>query len=113
MLNDTVTLTALIDDHDHGGQNISGAEYTVDRPFWEPGADLHPLNPVSSDLNSPVEEFRVELDLAKLSPGRHMIFVRGQDAEDNLGVTKAVFLDVPDPADPVLRLTFLPFAISE
>lgn len=103
-----VTLTALLDDGDNGGQSVAGAEYAVDVPFWAAGADPQPLSPEDTVEGSSDETFSAQLLLVDFTPGRHTIFVHGRDVEDNIGVAKAVYLDVPDPADTVELLSYIP-----
>ncbi|NIM13649.1 MAG: carboxypeptidase [Candidatus Aminicenantes bacterium] len=96
-----VTLTATMDDtryNDNTGsepwQNIAGAEYYVDVPPWASGPEpfAYDMSPADGNFNSPVEAAQATIDTTGWSEGRHIIFVRGQDADGNWGAFSAVFL---------------------
>jgi PKD repeat protein len=101
-----VQLAATIDDtnynNDNGAepvQNIVAAEYYVDVPPWVTTTVPipYPMSAVDGAFNETVEEVEATIDTAGLSQGRHIIFVRGQDAASNWGAISAVFLYVIDP----------------
>lgn len=75
-------------------QNVIAAEYYVDVPPWMPGAVGQPLHPVDGSFDSSIEQVAAELDTAGLTPGTHLIYVRGQDALGNWGVMSAAFVDL-------------------
>ena len=99
------TVTALVDDSPFfsGGfgvesvQNIVAAKMGFDdATLWETGTSMLP---VDGSFDSPTEEATGELDLIGLQPGRHLVFVVGQDASGRWGTPSAAFLEVDgDPA---------------
>ncbi len=92
-----LVVTATVDDSDHGGQTVSGAAFTVDTPFWAEDALPHPMTAADGDFDSMVEEVTAEIDLDTLAPGKHIIFVNGQDNENNWGVTSSVLTTIAQP----------------
>lgn len=96
-----VTLTARLDDTRYfsGGQGteptqaIAAAFFTIDTP---PGAGVPatPLAPVDGSFNSSIENVTGTLDPSGLTPGRHLVYVYGQDTTGQNGVPTAIFLDV-------------------
>ena len=113
-----VTLTVTLNDTRYnnsvGGepvQTIQAAEVYVDVPYWEPGAVAHPLAPADGNFNTSVEAAVAVVDTSGLAAGRHILYVRGQDADGNWGVVSAVFLWVEEPAAGYL--IYLPVLIRE
>jgi len=102
----TVTLTAMADDTrtDSNGwgeepvQDVAAARYTVDAPSWITGVVSYPMAPADGAFDAAVETVQVIVDTTGWTPGRHILFVEGQDAPGNWGVPSAVFLWVLDSA---------------
>ncbi|MGD9403089.1 MAG: FlgD immunoglobulin-like domain containing protein, partial [bacterium] len=100
----TVEITATIDDTRFSaangtepGQNIAAARFYVDTPPWvtsPPPVGL-PMWPADGSFDSAVEDVTVTLSIGGLPTGKHIIFVRGQDAGGARGAVSAVFLDLP------------------
>jgi hypothetical protein len=103
------TITAVLDESDHGGQIVSGAAYTVDTPFWADGAEPQPMVAADGEFDSARETVTAVLDMNAYSPGRHLVFIQGQDSTGHWGVTSAAF--VTDEAANLIR-TFIPFFAS-
>ncbi len=100
-----VTLTTSLNDTRFNNQNgteptqaIAGAELYVDVPPWEDGATAAALTAVDGSFNTSVESGRGVIDTTGLDTGRHIVFVRGQDANDNWGPVTAEFFYVLDEA---------------
>jgi len=102
-----VTLTAMADDTrtDSNGwgeelvQDVAAARYTVDAPSWITGAVSYPMSPADGVFDAATEAVQATVDTAGWTPGRHILFVEGQDAPGTWGVPSAVFLwvtGVPD-----------------
>jgi murein tripeptide amidase MpaA len=100
-LGDVVTLTATITDgryvNRHGiepVQSIAAAEFYVDVPPWVTTTTpiSHAMTAVDGAFDESVEAVTAAIDLTELMPGRHMIFVRGRDADGNWGVISATWL---------------------
>jgi len=108
-----VTLTAVIDDtrYDSNGwgdepvQDIAAARHTVDAPSWVTGTISHALSPADGAFDSAAEAVRATVDTTGLSPGQHILFVEGRDAQGNWGVPTAVFLWVTGVLDSAIEGT--------
>ncbi|MCL4826941.1 MAG: hypothetical protein KJZ95_06210 [Caldilinea sp.] len=109
-----VTLSATLDDTRYNSngwgaepvQNIAAGRYTVDAPSWAGGAPIA-MNASDGAFNASVENVSAVIDTSALAPGRHTIFVEGQDANGNWGVLSAVFLWVTSNG-PTPTPTFTP-----
>ena len=106
-----VTLSGAINDtrynDSHGTeptQNIAAAEYYVDTPPWVTGSTAIAMSASDGNFNSTIENVEATIDTTGLSDGKHIIFVRGQDANGNWGAFSAIFLNVTggSPPPPVL-----------
>ncbi|MCP4748596.1 MAG: peptidase M14 [Desulfobacteraceae bacterium] len=94
-LNNNV-LTATIDDTNYGGGNISSsniaqAEYYIDIAPWQDNAAAVPMSASDGSFNAESETVEADLNLSNLETGRHIIYVRGQDAEGSWGPVSAIF----------------------
>jgi hypothetical protein len=108
-----VDFTATVDDtrfnNSNGAeatQNIVSAEATIDIPPWITTTSpiTYPLAAVDTLFDETVEEVRVTIDTAGLAPGRHTLFVRGQDADGNWGPVSAAFFHITEPGvSPVIE----------
>ncbi len=119
----SVTLTAAIDDTRFNNstssseprQNITAARYYVDVPPWvsAPPPTAYDMSPKDGNFNSPVEAAEAAIDTTGWSEGRHIIFVRGQDADGNWGAFSAVFLYINnnDGSPPAAPTNFTALAI--
>jgi len=95
-----VTFTAVIDDTRYGNQsgtestqNIKSAEIYINAPPWMEGAKPITMLAVDGSFSAKKESVTVSIDLRHLSPGRHVVFMRGQDIEGNWGPISAAFID--------------------
>ncbi len=98
------TLQATIDDtrfsNDNGSepvQTITAAEVYVDLAPWQAGAVALPLAPLDGVWSSSIETAYADLDTTALGIGRHILYLRGQDAGGDWGPVSAIFLYVLDP----------------
>jgi carboxypeptidase T len=99
-----VLVTAVVDDTrfsrvngQEPSQPIAAAEAFVDRPPWTDGSSPIPLAATDGAFDTSVETVNGIVDTSGLSLGRHLLFVRGRDADGNLGPVTAVFLEVSVP----------------
>ncbi len=91
-------ISAIVDDGSYGllgfgrpaAQAISRAEYTVDIPPWAGGAPTA-MAAADGSYDSSAERVAGALDTRRIGPGRHMIFVRAQDAGGNWGPVTAMW----------------------
>ena len=104
-----ITLSATFDDTrygDRGGteasQDIAAGEYYVDTPPWAEGATAVPLSASDGAFDSQAEGGTAAIDTTGWPAGRHTVFVRARDADNNWGTVSAAFLfvDVAPPAAP-------------
>jgi uncharacterized membrane protein/murein tripeptide amidase MpaA len=100
----TATLTATVNDtryYDDDGteptQNIQAARYSIDTPSWIPGAITYAMAAADGSFNAKTENVTAAVDTTGLTPGRHTLFIEGQDLAGNWGVPTAVFLTVSSP----------------
>ena len=106
-----MSLTATIDDTRYEGseptQTIAAAEYYVDAPPWvtTPSSAAQPMTAADGSFDQPVEGVEALLDTSTLSGGRHILFVRGQDADGHWGAVSAVFFNLT-------ARTYLPLVLS-
>ncbi len=82
-------------------QNAGGAEYYIDTPPWAGGVAI-PMSPMDGSFDSPTETVQASIDTAALSPGKHIIFVRGHGVNDyeglgSWGLISAIFLQILPP----------------
>ena len=105
---DTVTLRARIDDSRYRNPQqpsnvtvtprtrhlIAGARYYLDTLPWEAGATGIEMQPGDGTFNSTAEDVEAVIDTRTLTPGRHLVYVQGQDANGEFGPPTAVFLDI-------------------
>ncbi len=110
MLDGTVWLTATVDDTRYRGaehsQAIAAAEVYVDVPVWVTTTTTisYPMTAMDGAFDEPAEEVGATLDTTGLSLGRHILFVRGRDADGNWGPFSAIFLYVLEPGvSPVIE----------
>ena len=101
-------LRAIIDDRFNGSETISAAVYSIDIPPETNEAVLHPLVATDGVFDSTSEAVSANVDLSGIAPGRHILFVRGQDAGGNWGAISAIFIDVAAVTD----VTLFPIIVS-
>ena len=113
-----ITLTATLNDMRFNNsegtepvQDIAAAEYYIDVPYWGTAPVAYPLAPADGNFNTAVEDAAAVLDTTGLAPGRHILFVRGQDANGNWGAVSAIFLWIE--ASGLDVEIFLPVVIQE
>ncbi len=98
-----VTLSATIDDTRYRSgtgeptQGIQAVEYYIDTPPWVDGAVPHPIRITNTDLSTNSADVSVLIDTSEFTSDKHVLFVRGQDADGNWGPVSAVFLYTWDP----------------
>ncbi|MEK8032167.1 M14 family metallopeptidase [Ideonella sp. DXS29W] len=96
-----VTLTATVTDtrfnNSKGAeptQNIAAVEAYIDVPPWMPGSQAVALSAKDGAFDAKTEVASTSLSTSGLKKGKHLVFVRGKDAEGNLGAFSAVFLKI-------------------
>lgn len=98
-----VVLTATADDTRFAGgsppeptQAVAAVRYTIDDPPWSVASAS--MTAADGSFDSSIEAAIASIDTAGLAPGRHLVFVVGEDLDGNLGVPTAVFLDIAGAA---------------
>jgi len=108
-----VSLTTTINDTRYNNsqgteptQNIAAAEYYIDTPPWVtvPPPVSHPMAALDGAFNQKIETVGATVPTAALSPGRHTLFVRGQDAAGNWGPVSAAFFTVTVALPPQISV---------
>jgi hypothetical protein len=96
---DLVTLEATINDTRYNNQNgteptqnIAAAAYYIDTPPSITGTITNTMSAAEGGFNNSIEDVTATIDTSGFSPGRHIIYVRGQDANGNWGVVSAAYL---------------------
>ena len=102
---DPVTIQAIADDgrfnNSNGSepaQSVAAAELFIDSPPWQTGANATAMTAADGAFNATVEPILSVVDTTGLANGRHMAYVRAQDANDNCGPISATFMWILDPA---------------
>lgn len=95
------TFSATINDQRYQNSNgfeptqiIATVEYSIDQPLWESGATSFPMLPLDGEFNEHEEAVSASVSTLGLSPGQHVLFVRGQDEVGNWGAVSAIFFRV-------------------
>jgi len=91
----TASTTDLVFNNSNGTQPthpIAAAEYYVDTPPWVAGAVANPLAASDGSFDSTVEGVTGKISTAGWKKGKHLVFVRAQDAAGNWGAFSAIFL---------------------
>ena len=99
-----ITLTGSVTDtryYDDDGteptQNIQAARYSIDTPSWITGATTYAMAAADGSFNAKTENVTAAVDTTGLTPGRHTLFIEGQDLAGNWGVPTAVFFTISSP----------------
>ena len=103
----TVTLTGQVNDTRYQNnpdyppneptQPIAEAQYSVDVPYWEAAYAPIALAPADGSFNSSSENVTVSIDTTDWTYGRHIVYVRGKDNQNNWGAVSAIFLTINTP----------------
>ena len=100
----TATLTTTINDTRYRSgtgeptQAIAAAEYYVDTPPWL-GGTAYAMAASDGSFSATTENAIATVNTAGLTAGRHTLFVRGKDANNNWGAFSAAFLEVTGQAN--------------
>lgn len=89
-----IVADAVIDDMGNGGDVIAAAECYLDTPPWAGGAPI-PMVAADGAFDEIIEPVTAVLNLTGLAAGRHILFVRGRDAQGYWGPFGAAFLTIP------------------
>jgi carboxypeptidase T len=99
-------VTATLDDTHYNNTNgtepvqiIAAGEVYVDTPPWAAGAVPFAMAATDGTFDHTSEAAQATLATGSWAPGRHTLFVRGQDAAGNWGPVGAVFIDLTVPVE--------------
>jgi len=102
---DPVTIQAVADDgrfnNSNGSepaQSVAAAELFIDIPPWQAGASATAMTAADGAFDATVEPILGVVATTGLANGRHMAYVRAQDANGNWGPVSATFMWILDPA---------------
>jgi carboxypeptidase T len=108
-----VTLTASVTDTRFNNSNgteptqaIAAAEYFIDVPPWQTGAVARALTASDGSFNATTEGVTGSISTTGLAAGKHIVYVRGRDAGNNVGPVTASFLVITDGTPPPLNASF-------
>ncbi|MFZ3069930.1 MAG: M14 family zinc carboxypeptidase [Anaerolineaceae bacterium] len=96
-LNGTINDTRYKSGTGEPTQAIAEAEYALDIPYWEDGYVPVAMTPADGNFNANIENVTATVDTAGWSQGRHILYVRGKDANNNWGAVTAIFLTITGP----------------
>jgi murein tripeptide amidase MpaA len=101
---DPVTIEAVADDGRFNNSNgsepaqpVAAAELFIDIPPWQTGANALAMTATDGAFDATVEPIQGVVNTTGLANGRHMAYVRAQDANGNWGPVSAVFVWILDP----------------
>jgi hypothetical protein len=102
-------ISAVIDDSDHGGDQVMEASYSIDLPYWAAGSITQPMSAVDGIMDSEVEVVSATISVDDLSTGKHILYVNGKDSDEHWGVTSASFIFIG--SDDMIN-TFIPVSVT-
>lgn len=100
-----VTLTGQVNDTRYRSgtgeptQPIAEAQYAVDVPYWEAAYAPIALSPADGSFNSSSENVTASIDTTGWAAGRHILYLRGKDNQNNWGAVSAIFLTIEGPVN--------------
>lgn len=95
-------IQATIDDtrYDSNGwgmeasQPITAARLTVDAPSWITTTQPYSMTARDGLFDTSREEVTAVLDISLWTPGKHLVFIEGQDSAGNWGAPTAIFVEI-------------------
>jgi hypothetical protein len=79
-------LRVQFDEQNNGGQSITAAEYYLDTPPWRGGTGIA-MTALDGSFNGPIETATAAIT----TQGRHLLYVRGRDANGNWGSVRGIY----------------------
>lgn len=77
---------------------VGAAEMKLNTPDWEPGTGI-PMLAVDGLYNEPTEDARGIINTTGLTPGRHLVYIRGRDNQGHWGPIWATWLTINGSVD--------------
>jgi uncharacterized membrane protein/murein tripeptide amidase MpaA len=75
-------------------QNIAAARYAINELYWFTDATTYPMAASDGNFNATIENIQATLDTSQML-GRYTFYIESQDANNDWGVTSAVYGFVP------------------
>jgi len=88
------------------GRSITKAEYSIDSPVWMDITTKTEITGNDGALNSETEAFNISIDTSSLETGEHILYVRGYNQNQQVGVPSAVFINVGSNNSPTPEFSF-------
>ncbi|MEJ5308970.1 MAG: M14 family zinc carboxypeptidase [Anaerolineae bacterium] len=97
LIGQPITVQATLNDADsqNTGQKIVAAEVYLGTSPWDGGTPV-PMSAVDGAFDEPAETVQVHIDTTGMTRGRHLVYVRGQDANGFWGPVSAAFVNLVD-----------------
>ncbi len=76
--------------------SVKRIEYSIDTPIWKESADILTLSADDNNFDSELETATAQIDTTNLADGRHTVFIRAFNQNDEAGVTSAIDLNISD-----------------
>ena len=94
----TQTITATVDDSNHGNSTISGATYTVIAPSGNPAFENRSMDASDGDFDEITEDVTASFDTTGWAPGTYTVYVYGSDAQSNTGSADTTYSETDNNA---------------
>ncbi|PCI68537.1 MAG: carboxypeptidase [Gammaproteobacteria bacterium] len=88
------------------GRTILKAEFSIDAPIWLQSSIKTEITGNDGNLTSEIETFDITIDTSNLSSGEHILYVRGYNQNQQVGVPSAVFINIGENNSPTPSLVF-------
>ena len=110
LIGQPITVQATLNDADskNAGQTVVAAEVYVGTPPWDGGAPI-PMAAVDGAFNETAEAVQAHIDTTGAARGRHLVYVRGRDADGFWGPVSAAF--VTTGLEPQTFYVYLPVVL--
>jgi len=89
------------------GRTISKAEYSIDSPIWLDTTTKIEITENDGALTGQSETFNISINTSDLETGEHILYVRGYNQSQQVGVPSAVFINIGENNSPTPDLSFI------
>ena len=107
----TAMFEVVLNDLYTGNQTIAAGELSIDKPFWLEDSVSIPMSAIDGSFDSQIETTTAVMDVDGLTPGRHLVYFRGQDSGGNWGAVTAAFLEI-DEQGTLTHQSFVPMIVK-
>ncbi len=97
LIGQPITVQATFNDADskNAGQTVVAAEVYLGTPPWDGGMPI-PMSAVDGAFDETDEAAQIQVNTSGMTRGRHLVYVRGQDANGFWGPVSAAFVQLVD-----------------